>query len=1344
MKTILFVIGLLLIVSSVTQAELAFSRHYSKDMVLQREKPVLIRGFSDPEAKLSIKFNNQGKQTIANKKGEWSVVLDSMRANSEGGELMVTDASHKVVLKNVVVGDVILIARQSSIDISLGRDAKGIKTANAENDDAGLRVLTIKTVPTSQPQPDLAKEATSGWGVMSRDTALRMSAASFYLAKELKQKSSVPIGIIDLNLGHHFPIAWMSREALMETEQIFPDHGRKDAPKNMITNFDVATSKYESGETKNIMDEHYAELLKKTKKSDKPNLKPSPLGPHPTFDPRYPAAGYNAVLYPIRGLALKALILQLGNDYPYVHYERLVKKNMALERGRLGRAYKDTYDLRKWCIYLEPVTIPRLPRQWRRTLGDMSLPIGIITPPASDLETMASHHTEMRELQRQVALKEPRVDLILPGMKHIPFSAQPLDESLLAKRSLHWVLGKVYEKKGVVSSGPVLERIEKQYSTAKVFFKSGTADGLKATGTALSCFEVAGTDSVFSPAKASIEKNHIKLSSDTVNRIVHVRYNWREKPDLGLTNAEGLPAIPFRTDNHVYPRTISTEESNLPTEYSTPASEWTGGDVTIVNGALKKGNWSNGEGWLGVTGILVAPFGPNMSVLHVLPKSPADGKIMKGDLIYSVNTENIGSDPLKQIGKILAHAESEEGKGHIAFGVRREGENMEVGLKLEILGTYSSTTPYDCAKTDRIVENMEKYLAARGGVMRTNSVFQNSDALFLMAAGTLEHQGLVRRHIYARIAKRDMNKRIDPFQKSHPQSWGLAYDALLTSEYYLATGDKNVLPFLKWNCDYLALQQSKVEPRVTPWPSALAGQAGGWRHNWHGGQGYGALAAVGLPAYLGFQLAKEAGVETDYKALDRGIKYLYHNGVDVGNVIYGSYPEPYTELHPIDPDKLANGLLSSHNGAISMAGVLFKIRGNKKIAHTCSFISTFSYNNTHKAHGGNFWNNFFTPLGAKVQGKKAFQTFMKGHAWYRDLHRMYDHSHHQGSAGIGGGQYLGLVAPRERLRILGAPKSVFAEGQKRIFRDALDSYYERDYVSAEQIANKLSSSGQLVGEDQAKAQQLQRAAHELQLSIDHDMQRALLLIEEGKVYEASLDLPQLKGVVASENKRLHEIVKLLALPANIEIAKIDQKRYEEEQNELRLDISIPKPSKEEESLWSCLTPQSEYANRFRMNLGKVPDEAATKWRMKRVESVKQAPNSWFLPDYNDSKWDETTLPISWHVNHAALFRSSFEIKDKTNIDALRIRMWTFRQQNIEVYINGILVAKVNKVANNTTLSSILNDSALDVIKNGTNTIAMTFKNNWRWGRYTTKYETAKANSVYNNGVTLMLDARKAQ
>ena len=41
-----------------------------------------------------------------------------------------------------------------------------------------------------------------------------MSAAAFYLGRDLAKDANVPIGIVDLNMGYHFAGAWMSEEAL--------------------------------------------------------------------------------------------------------------------------------------------------------------------------------------------------------------------------------------------------------------------------------------------------------------------------------------------------------------------------------------------------------------------------------------------------------------------------------------------------------------------------------------------------------------------------------------------------------------------------------------------------------------------------------------------------------------------------------------------------------------------------------------------------------------------------------------------------------------------------------------------------------------------------------------------------------------------------------------------------------------------------------------------------------------------------------------------------------------------------------------------------------------------------
>ena len=62
-------------------------------------------------------------------------------------------------------------------------------------------------------------------------------------------------------------------------------------------------------------------------------------------------------------------------------------------------------------------------------------------------------------------------------------------------------------------------------------------------------FAIAGSDQQFHWADARIEGNQIVVWSPKVEHPVAVRYAWADNPDASLYNEEGLPAVPFRTDN---------------------------------------------------------------------------------------------------------------------------------------------------------------------------------------------------------------------------------------------------------------------------------------------------------------------------------------------------------------------------------------------------------------------------------------------------------------------------------------------------------------------------------------------------------------------------------------------------------------------------------------------------------------------------------------------------------------------------------------------------------------------------------------------------------------------------
>ena len=1281
---------------------LELNRNFTDNMVLQRDKPLVIRGTADKGADVTVAFapstgSGQAGQTKTGKAddaGVWSVTLDPLAASAKGAKLTASGKGKTAEIKDVVVGDVFLHARQTSIDISLGRDETGKKVAAANKPNPMFRAISIKAILSGKPLSDLAPESTSGWTVVAKESALKMTASAYYLGNDLAKDADVPIGIIDINMGPAFANSWLSREALLQLDTFHGDNGFA----RQLETYGKILAAEEQG----------VPYGKKDKEPPSNTLK----------DPLFPSASYNGTLHPLAGIAFKSVVLQLGNDYPYMRYQEILDSDNPTDREVLSAAYKYVYNLRKNGFRWESKVVPYVTREWRKALGDEQLPFGLIVPPGSDLYTFAKHHREMRELQRWVAEENPNVGIILPGTEHTQLSAQPADEKLLGMRTRSWVEGAVYAKTHVPATGPMFDHFEADFNEATIFFKEGTAQGLTAKGDALDYFEAANVEGEYYPVKAEIDGDTIRIESAEVARIVRVRYNWTDRPNQELVNAAGLPAIPFRTERVEYEWFFKNEEVDFPEEYSLPANEWKKRDITLINANLERGKkaYGNFHSWFGPAGFQGGPFGPNIAVGEVLDGSPADGKLLYGDIIYSANGKMVGEQSWLVMAEAITESETRKAGGKLVLGLRRSGENIEVELTLPVMGTYSSTAPYDCPKTEKIVANLAKLIEKDGGIDagRGGTDFLGSDSLFMLGTGNPENLGFARRTVYQQMAKTKILEEIDPTKCG---TWYPAWNSLLLGEYYMATGDRNVLPHLKYYCDQLAATQHPL---------------GAWRHKFPGGASYGLMPALGEAAAIGFHLANDAGLDISQEAYRKVLGYFHDGTGEMGHIHYGVGAGKRPGPPVFDPETMQNGGMRTHNGALGSAAVLYDLEGDTKTAHLNSLICNYAFNNTYEGHGGNFWNNFWTPLGAKVQGKKSFINFWKHYRWYRELGRMPDGSLLGGGKATGG-YGLPLVAPRERLQILGAPPSPFEADAPESLKSALEAYWKKDYARAEKLANELIASGNVSLEDMPKVEHFARTAKEIPLSIDADIARMQRLIEGGDLWEAKTYLSGLQGILPTGDERLAAF-----------------------QTKLSDVKPPPKPKKQSGSLadgeqprkWFCLVSDNQFANPvkrdgrdltmlvnspYRKKVPPAEPVTANIWRINVVEDISQASENWAAPNFDDSGWLASDLPVSWRMYHTALLRTTFKVDDMKRFDALRMHAWVAHQQGTEIYLNGELIAKVNNVGKLATLQYEFKESALKHLKNGENTLAIKTRQNWRWG-----YGALK---VYNDGFDFNLDAR---
>ncbi len=485
-----------LLLSLTARADVSLPSVLASHMVLQRGKPVHVWGNAQAGESVSVSFRGNTRTASANDIGKWSV---SLPASEAGGPFeLVIEGRNRIVLDDILVGDVWIASGQSNMEFTLKEAVNGAAEVAAATHPR-MRLFHVKRIVADHPMDDL--EAT--WVTCTPKAAADFSAVAIFFARHLQEKLNVPVGLIDSSWGGTPAESWTSLSSLSADAALMPVFSEWSRMNSVLT------------VTKLRRDKQLAEWRDAVARA-KADGKPGPGFPWKANDGGEwaPASLFNAMIAPLTAFPIRGAIWYQGES------------NASKERAPL---YKRLFET--------------MIQDWRRAWNQEDLPFFFVQL-ANYKTGPDSRWPDLREAQRQtLELRNTgmavTIDIGTPTNIHPPNKQDVGLRLALAARAIAY-------GEHIEYSGPTVERATAEGSVVRVAFKH-TSKGIVAHGGQLTGFEIAGKDGVFKAAEARLEGNEVIVSNVSIAAPTQVRYGWADNPQCNLFNTDGLPASPFRT-----------------------------------------------------------------------------------------------------------------------------------------------------------------------------------------------------------------------------------------------------------------------------------------------------------------------------------------------------------------------------------------------------------------------------------------------------------------------------------------------------------------------------------------------------------------------------------------------------------------------------------------------------------------------------------------------------------------------------------------------------------------------------------------------------------------------------
>ncbi|MHC5058108.1 MAG: DUF6288 domain-containing protein, partial [Planctomycetota bacterium] len=366
-------------------------------------------------------------------------------------------------------------------------------------------------------------------------------------------------------------------------------------------------------------------------------------------------------------------------------------------------------------------------------------------------------------------------------------------------------------------------------------------------------------------------------------------------------------------------------------------------------------------------------------VKYVFEGSPAHGRLKVGDKIYGANGRPsatphgfgrrsvTGYDgPTMDLDKAIEESEGNPKlEGKLTLMVRRDKEKVEAAIKLRQIGYLSPTFPFSCRKSRLLRDEALKYLVEhrRGNGWKGHEHVNSTAKLALLA----------NRDKYLPMVKGML-----PKDAGGGWTWCIGYRNILLCEYFLATGDQEVLERIRHGNDALKKVQDPD---------------GGYHHHAYSPalKGYGMMTTPTALACIAWALMKKCGIKIHEDAYAKARDFIKRGTASNGYVRYGT--EGPRALGPSSGGgghvgRTGTSLLFHYLDPQGEESAEYVKRAVRFLGEDCrSLVDGHASGAMHM-----FWGSIGSAIGTKIGDTESFRKMMDYNKYWFTLSRCHDGS----------------------------------------------------------------------------------------------------------------------------------------------------------------------------------------------------------------------------------------------------------------------------------------------------------------------------------------------------------------